>query len=408
MSATLTSAPRASQRVESMAESATLAMTQKARELAQSGVDVISLSVGEPDFVTPDYIREAAKKAIDAGHTSYTPVPGIQPLREVLAKKFKAENGIDTTAAQIIVSTGGKQSLTNVLMSIIDAGDEVIILSPFWVSYPEMVVLCEGKPVFVEGHIENDFVPDVSAIAAAITPRTKAIMYSSPSNPTGSTYPRSFFEDLAKIVAQHPQVMVIADEMYEYLTYEGEHFSIGSIEAVKDQVVTVNGYSKGFAMTGWRVGYLTAPLWLAKACNKIQGQTTSGTNSITQHACVVAMEDVANKKASIDKMREAYIRRRSLVVDLLREIPGLKVPMPKGAFYAFPDVSAYLGKTTPKGQVLADSDLLAMYLLEEGHIACVGGVSFGAPQNIRISYAAADEKLVEAISRLSKALAALK
>lgn len=393
-----------SQRLNALAESETLAMTKKARELAAQGHKVISLSVGEPDFPTPQYIKDAAKKAIDEGFTTYTPVPGYPELRKAIAEKFKRDNNLHWEMENVVVSTGAKQSIANVLLSIVDPGDEVIIFAPYWVSYIEMVKLAEGTPVVVSGGIENDFKVTADQVAGAITPNTKAILFSTPCNPTGSVFTEKELRAIAEVVAQNERIIVIADEIYEYINFEGSHFSIGSIDAIKERVVTVNGVSKGFAMTGWRVGYIGAPKYIAAACDKIQGQVTSGTCSIAQKASLAAVNgDLSAPK----EMAEAYRRRRDLVIGLLKEIPGLKVNVPKGAFYAFPDVSAYLGKTAPDGTRIEKASDLSMYILNDVYVSSVGGDAFGAPDCIRISFAASDDNLKEALRRIKECLAKL-
>jgi len=404
---TVTPSFELSDRITRMAESATLAMTQKARELAGEGNDVISLSVGEPDFDTPQYVKDAAKKAIDEGWSSYSPVPGYPELKKAIVTKLKRDNGIDCGPENIVVSTGAKHSLANVILALANPGDEVIILAPYWVSYSEMVKLAGAKPVIIESSIDTDFIPAIEKIEAAITPKTKAIMFSSPSNPTGTLYPKEYLEDLAALLSKHPNVMILADEIYEYINYTGQHHSMATIEDVKNQVVTVNGMSKGFAMTGWRVGYICAPAWLAKGVTKIQGQMTSGTCSIAQRASITAYEDVESLKSCTEEMKEAYLRRRDLIISLVKEIPGVIVNVPQGAFYIFPDVSSYFGKTTPEGNQIKDASDLAMFILMDAHVATVTGDAFGSPNNIRISYAASDEKITEAVSRIKACLAKL-
>ncbi|MFK7899120.1 MAG: pyridoxal phosphate-dependent aminotransferase [Cyclobacteriaceae bacterium] len=399
--------PEIADRVNRMEESATLAMTQKARELAAEGNNVISLSVGEPDFDTPTYVKDAAKKAIDEGWSSYSPVPGYPELRKAIVSKLKRDNGIDCTVDNIVVSTGAKQSLANVIMSVVNPADEVIILAPYWVSYSEMVNLAGGKSIIIESDISTDFTPSLDEIEGAITDKTKVIMFSSPSNPTGALYSKEYLEKLAALVSKHPNIIILADEIYEYINYVGGHESIATIPSVKDQVVTVNGFSKGFAMTGWRVGYICAPVWLAKATNKIQGQVTSGTCSIAQRASITAYEDVTNLEKCTSEMKEAYVRRRDLMVSLAKEIPGIEVNVPQGAFYIFPDVSSYFGKSTPNGDKIANASDLAMYILNTAYVATVTGAAFGSPNNIRISYAAADEKIVEAMNRIKECLSKL-
>lgn len=391
-------------RINALEESATLGMSKKSRELAAQGHKVINLSVGEPDFKTPKHICDAAKAAIDAGFHHYTPVAGIPELRKAIADKLKRENNIDWKPENIVISTGAKHSLANVISCLINPGDEVAILSPYWVSYSEMVKLAEGKSVIVEGKFENDFKVTPEQLEAAITDRTKIVMYASPNNPTGSVYSEAELRALAAVIEKHENVFVLADEIYEYINFTDEgHFSMGSIPSLKDRVITVNGFAKGFAMTGWRLGYIAAAKWIADAVEKLQGQVTSGTNSIAQRAAVVAWDDTA----AAESMKLAYLRRRDLVVGLLREIPGFKVNMPDGAFYAFPDVSYYFGKSD--GNVtIKDADQLCMWLLETAHVALVGGGSFGAPNCLRLSTAASDEALTEAVARVKAALATLK
>lgn len=393
-----------SDRVNAMAESATLAMAQAARDLKAKGANVLALSVGEPDFITPSYINDAAKKALDDGYTFYTPVPGYPELKKAIANKLQSENNIKCTPDNIIVSTGAKQSIANVILSLVNPGDEVIILAPYWVTYADIVKFAGGKPVIVEGTIDNDFKATAAEIDAAITDKTKAIMYSSPSNPAGATFSRKELEAIADVVKKHDNVFVLSDEIYEYINYTKSHESIAAIDGMAERTVVINGFSKGFAMTGWRVGYICAPTWLVKATGKIQGQVTSGTNSIAQRACIVALEDTASKQEAIDKMLEAFQRRRDLVISLLDEIEGVKTNKPEGAFYIFPDVSAFFGKKTPGGDVIKDASDMSMYLLNEAHVSTVTGIAFGAPKNIRISFAAADEQIKEAIGRIKESL----
>lgn len=401
---TVTDVNLLSERLKALSESETLAMTKKARELAGQGHNVISLSVGEPDFQTPQHIKDAAKKAIDDGFTFYSPVPGYPELRQAIAAKLNKENGLNYTAENVVVSTGAKQSIANVLLSIVDPGDEVIIFAPYWVSYVEMVKLAEGTSVIVNGSIENDFKVTAQEVEAAITSRTKAILFSSPCNPTGSVFTKKELTEIAEVVARHERIIVIADEIYEYINFEGTHFSIGSLPSIQDRVVTVNGFSKGYAMTGWRVGYIGAPKWIAAACDKVQGQVTSGTCSIAQKAAVAAL---TGDLTAAKEMSAAYLRRRNLVLGLLKEIPGIKINVPQGAFYAFPDISAYLGKSY-NGTVINKASDLAMYILNEGYVSSVGGDAFGAPDCLRISFAASDENLTEAIKRIKGCLAKLK
>lgn len=391
-------------RINNLEESATLAMSKKSRELAALGHKVINLSIGEPDFKTPKHICEAAKDAIDAGFHSYTPVAGIPELRKVIAEKFKRDNNIDWKPENIIVSTGAKHSLANALAVMLNPGDEVIIFAPYWVSYSEMVKLAEGTSVVLEGAFDNDFKVTPAQLEAAITDKTKMIMYASPNNPTGSVYNEAELRAIAEVVAKHPNIFVLADEIYEYINFREEgHFSMGSIPEVKDRVITVNGMAKGFAMTGWRIGYIGAAKWIVDGIDKLQGQVTSGTNHIAQRASVVAWDDMT----APETMKRAYLLRRDLVVGLLKDIPGFKVNVPEGAFYAFPDVSYYFGKSDGK-VTIKDSDDLAMWLLENSYVATVGGSSFGAPNCIRISTAASDEALTEAVSRIRTAVESLK
>ncbi len=396
--------PALSERINAMAESQTLEMAKKARELKAKGIDVISLNLGEPDFVTPQHIREAAKKALDEGFTFYTPVSGIPELRKAIAEKLKRDNHLDVKAENIVVSTGAKQSLVNTLMALLNPGDEVIIFAPYWVSYYEMVKMAEGVPVLVHGSLENQFKVSAAQVREAITPKTKAILFSSPCNPTGAVFSREELTAIAEVVAEHDHIFIIADEIYEYINFTGEHFSIGSLDIVKDRTITVNGFSKGFAMTGWRMGYIAAPKWIADACDKMQGQVTSGANSIAQKAALAALTgDMTETK----KMSEAYCRRRDLVLDLLKDIQGIKANVPEGAFYIFPDVSSYFGKSYESYYIKNSYDL-CIYLLNEAHVSLVDGGGFGAPNCIRISSAASDENLKEAMRRIKVALEKLK
>ncbi|MDR1980828.1 MAG: pyridoxal phosphate-dependent aminotransferase [Tannerellaceae bacterium] len=392
-----------SDRLESLSPSETLAMSQKSQELKAQGIDVINLSVGEPDFFTPDHIKEAAKKAIDDNFSFYSPVPGYMDLRNAIVEKLKKENNLAYTADRIIVSGGAKQSVCNVLLSIIGPGDEVIIPAPYWVSYVEMVKLAEGTNVIIPAGIEQDFKITPAQLEAAITPKTKALILCSPSNPTGSVYGKEELKGLADVLSRYPNIIVLADEIYEHINYVGAHQSIAQFESIKDRVVVINGVSKAYAMTGWRIGFIAAPLWIAKACNKLQGQYTSGASSIAQKASVAAF---TGDQSCVETMREAFLRRRDLVVELCKAIPGLQINVPQGAFYLFPKVSAYYGKSAG-GRKINDAADLAMYLLEAGHVATVGGAAFGAPEYLRLSYATSDENLVEAIRRIRKALAEL-
>ena len=394
-----------SDRIAGLSESATIAMAQKAREYKEKGINIISLSLGEPDFSTPKHIAEAAKDAIDTGKWfDYSPVPGYADLRKALAQKLQRENNIKCTENNIVVSTGAKQSIANVMYSIVNPGDEVIIFSPYWVSYQAVVQLTEGIPVEVKGDISNNFKTTAEQLEAAITDKTRAIIYSSPSNPTGAVWSREEMAAIAKVLAKHKNIIAIADEIYEYINFVGEHVSLGSFPEVADQVVTVNGFSKGHAMTGWRIGYICAPEWIAKACTKYQGQITSGTNSIAQRAALVA---ITADQEPTRKMTEAYRRRRDLVLGLLNEIPDIKNYTPSGAFYFFPDVSAYFGRSYEGGKV-NNADELAMYLLDNAHVSVVTGSAFGAPECIRLSYAASEDDLKEALKRIKEALSKLK
>ncbi|GJM59768.1 pyridoxal phosphate-dependent aminotransferase [Persicobacter diffluens] len=394
-----------SNRVKSMAVSATIAMAQKAREIKAQGADVISLSLGEPDFKTPEHIQVAAKDAIDSGdYFTYTPVPGYQDLREAIAEKLKRENGIDATAENIVVSTGAKHSIANVFQCIINEGDEVIIYSPFWVSYPEMVGVAGGKSVFIDAGIEKDFKATADQLEATITPKTKAIIFSSPCNPTGAVFSKEELQAIADVVTKHDNIVVIADEIYEYINFTGQHCSIATLPGMAERTVTVNGLSKGHAMTGWRIGYICAPEFIAKACSKLQGQFTSGTNSIAQRAALAAL---TGDTEPTKKMAEAYHHRRSMVYELLSEIPGMNLNMPEGAFYFFPDVSDFFGKKTPAGEEIKDANDLSMYLLTETHVSTVSGAAFGSPNCLRLSYAASEEQLREAIRRMKAGLAQL-
>ncbi|CAN1497337.1 COG0436 Aspartate/tyrosine/aromatic aminotransferase [Spirosomataceae bacterium] len=391
-------------RINNLEESATLAMSKKSRELAAQGHKVINLSIGEPDFKTPKHICEAAKQAIDNGFHAYTPVAGIPELRKAIAEKFKRDNNIDWKSENVIVSTGAKHSLANALAVMVNPGDEVIIFAPYWVSYSEMVKLAEGTSVILEGAFDNDFKVTPEQLEAAITDKTKVIMYASPNNPTGSVYSEAELRAIAAVIEKHENVFVLADEIYEYINFREEgHFSMGSIPAIKERVITVNGMAKGFAMTGWRIGFVGAAKWIVDGIDKLQGQVTSGTNSIAQRASVVAWDDMT----APETMKRAYLVRRDLVIGLLKEIPGFKVNVPEGAFYAFPDVSYYFGKTD--GEVtINNSDDLSMWLLEKVFVATVGGGSFGAPNCIRISTAASDEALKEAVARIKSAVETLK
>jgi aspartate aminotransferase len=393
-----------SDRVKALSVSQTLAMAQKSRELKAKGLDIISLSLGEPDFNTPDYIKEAAKKAIDDNYSKYPPVPGYADLREAISAKFKKENGIDYTPDQIIVSAGGKHSLINVILSIVNPGDEVIILAPYWVSYYDQIILAEGKPVVVKAILENDFKITPQQLEAAITGKTRLIIFNSPSNPTGMVYTYEEMKQIAKIVEKHEGVFIISDEIYEHIVFDGGHISMASFNTIYDRVITVNGVSKGYAMTGWRIGYLGAPLWIAKACNKLQGQFTSGVCSIAQRAALAAIEGNSDSRQI---MKAAFQRRRDLICSLLKDVRGIKVRVPQGAFYVMPDISYYFGKSDGE-TTITTSDELALYLLDKAQTATVGGDAFGAPECLRISYATSDDLLIEAVKRIKIALDRLK
>lgn len=393
-----------SQRVVRMAESETLKMSQMARELKAKGHEVINLSIGEPDFDTPDAIKQVAKDALDAGFTKYTPVPGIPELREAISKKFKEENNLDYKANQIVVSNGAKQTLANIFLSLLDQDDEVIVLAPYWVSYSEIIKLAEGKTVLLKAGIESDFKVSAENIEKAITPKTKALLFSSPCNPTGSVYLESELKAIAQVISKHPGIIIVADEIYEYINFTGKHISIGSFPEVKDQTVTVNGFSKGYAMTGWRLGYMGGPQWLSDACNKVQGQITSGANSFSQKAATFALQ---TKLPETELMKTAFLKRRDMVLQLLQEIPGVKVNLPLGAFYIFPDISAYFGKKSDKMEINNATDFCD-YILQEAYVAVVSGAAFGADECFRISYAASEAELKEAVARMARVLALLK
>ena len=395
-----------SDRIMQMAESETLAMTQAARELKAQGKDVISLSIGEPDFNTPEIVKEAAKKAIDDNFTHYPPVPGYADLREAISLKFKRDNNLDYKPEQIIVSTGAKQSIYQLVMATVNPGDEVIIPTPFWVSYKAIVQVTGGKCVYVQTKIENDFKITPQQLEAAITPKTKLIMFSSPSNPTGMLYTKAELKALADVLAKYEHILVMADEIYEHINFVGKHESIAQFENIKDRVITVNGVAKGFAMTGWRIGFIGAPTAIAKACNKLQGQVTSATCSIAQKATVAAMLINPAESEDIINMRNKFLQRRDLVYNLLQEIPDIKVCLPQGAFYFFPEVSAYYG-TSYKDFKINNSTDLSMYLLHEANVATVMGVAFGDDKCIRLSYATSEDLLKEAIRRIKEALAKL-
>lgn len=392
-----------STRIGRMNESQTIAMAQRTRELAAKGIDVISLSLGEPDFLTPERIRNSAKKAIDDGFSFYTPVAGYKDLREAIAFKLQRDNQLQYNFDQIVVSTGAKQSLINVILSVINEGDEVIVPAPYWVSYIEMIRMAGGIPVIVEAGIEQDYKVSASQLKSAITSKTRMMIFSSPCNPTGSVYSKEELKDIAGVFAQYPDVVILSDEIYEYINFLGVHHSIASFPEIYPQTVVVNGLSKGFAMTGWRLGYIAAPVEIAKACEKIQGQFTSATCSITQRAAITALlEDPVESK----EMTKKFLERRNLLLNELKTVPGFKSNTPDGAFYVFPDVSALFGKKA--GQwMIQDADTLCDYLLEEAHVGVVTGVAFGAPNCIRISYATSEQKITEALNRIRKAVNAL-
>ena len=393
-----------SDRLSRLSPSATLAMSQKSSELQAQGIDVVNMSVGEPDFPTPAHIKAAAVKAIDENWTRYSPVPGYPDLKQAISKKLKTENGLVYAPSQILVSNGAKQSVCNTIMAIVNAGDEVIIPAPYWVSYPQMVLLAEGTPVFVEAKIEQDFKITPEQLEAAITPKTRAIILCSPCNPTGSVYSKEELEGLKDVLLKHERVILIADEIYEHINYVGRHASIGEFQELKDRVVIINGVSKAYAMTGWRIGFIAAPEWIVKGCNKLQGQYTSGPCSISQKAAVAAYN---GDQQCVEDMRQAFERRKNLIVKLTKEVPGLEVNNPEGAFYLFPKCSSFFGKTDGE-RVIKNSTDFAMYLLEVGHVATVGGDAFGAPECFRMSYATSDENICEALRRIKEALAKLK
>lgn len=392
-----------SERINRLATSATLAMSQKSAELKAQGVDIINMSVGEPDFNTPDAIKTAAKQAIDDNWSRYSPVPGYLDLREAICEKLRCENGLEYTPAQIVVGNGAKQAVCNTLLALINPGDEVIIPAPYWVSYPDMVLLADGKPVFVSAPIEQDFKMTPAQFEAAITPRTRALILCSPSNPTGAVYSAEEMEGLAEVLRRYPDIVVIADEIYEHINYVGVHASIAACPGMKDRCAVINGVSKAYAMTGWRIGFVAAPLALAKGISKLQGQYTSGPCSISQKAAAFAF---AADQTPVEEMRLAFERRKELIVRLAREIPGFEVNNPDGAFYLFPKISSFFGKTDGT-TTIHDSNDFALYLLEAAHVAGVGGASFGDPDCYRLSYATSDENIVEAMQRIKAACARL-
>ncbi len=392
-----------SDRLNRLAPSATLAMSQKSSELKAQGIDVINMSVGEPDFNTPDHIKQAAIKAVEDNWSRYSPVPGYPELKQAIVNKLKNENGLDYTPAQILCSNGAKQSVCNTVMALVNAGDEVIIPAPYWVSYPQMVLLAEGTPVYVECGIEQNFKMTPEQLEQAITPKTRALILCSPSNPTGSVYSKAELEALKDVLLKHPRVIVIADEIYEHINYVGTHASMAQFPDIKDRVVIINGVSKAYAMTGWRIGFIAAPDWIVKGCNKLQGQYTSGPCSVSQKAAEAAF---AGPQQCVEDMRQAFERRKNLIVSLAREIPGLEVNEPEGAFYLFPKCSSFFGKSAD-GRTIQSSTDLAMYLLEVGHVATVGGDAFGSPECFRMSYATSDDNIREALRRIKECLARL-
>lgn len=389
-----------SERVLSLGFSKTFVVSNKVREMKAAGIDVISLSLGEPDFDAPDNVKAAAKTAIDENYSHYSPVPGFLELREAICTKLKRDNHLTFQPNQICVSNGAKQAIINVFLAIINKGDEVIIPQPFWVSYKEMVKLAGGTPVFVETTLEDDYKMTAEQLQSVITTKTKAILYSSPCNPSGSVYTKEELEKLAKVIAENPKITVISDEIYEYINYEGKHASIASFPEVKDQVAIINGMSKGFAMTGWRIGYSACPEWLAKSVEKIQGQMTSGANTIAQRAAITALK---TDYSEYQYMLKAFEKRRDLIHNLIQELPHFKMRKPHAAFYAFPDISYYIGKKLGE-TTINDSDDFAMFILENAHVGCVGGDSFGAPNCIRFSYAASEKDITEAMTRIKNCL----
>lgn len=392
-----------SAKVQAMEESATIRMAQKSRDLAAKGIKVISLSLGEPDFDTPEFIKDAAYEALKKGNTKYTPVPGAMDLRNAICDKFRDENGLDFKPSQIVVSNGAKQGIFNICMAMINPGDEVIILAPYWVSYIEIVKFAGGVPIVLSAGIEDDFKVNATQIKVAITAKTKLMIYSSPCNPTGSVYTYDELKSIAEVVSKH-DILVVSDEIYEYINFTNNHVSIGSFDNMQGRVATINGFSKGFSMTGWRLGYMGAPQWLADACNKVQGQVTSGAASFSQEAAAVALR--SNRNECLE-MREAFRRRRDLIISLLKEIPGMKVNHPQGAFYVFPDVSHYFGVSN--GNVtIHNADDFAEAMLTEAHVGTVSGSAFGNDNCVRLSYAASDENLIEAIQRIKDCLAGFK
>lgn len=393
-----------SDRLNRLAPSATLAMSQRSNEMMAQGINVINMSVGEPDFMTPDHVKEAGKKAIDDNFSKYSPVPGYLSLRKAIANKLKRENNLNYSASEVIVGTGGKQGVCNTILALVNPGDEVIIPAPYWVSYPQMVKLAGGEPVIVSAGIEQDFKVTADQLKAAITSKTKLIILCSPSNPTGSVYTKEELEALAKIVLEHNDLFVLSDEIYEHINYIGCHASIAACEGMKERTIICNGVSKAYAMTGWRLGWVAAPEWIIKGLNKLQGQYTSGTSSVSQMAALAAYE---GDQGCVEDFRKAFQRRRDLIVSLAKEVPGLEVNVPEGAFYLFPKCSSYFGKTDGK-HVVNNSTDFALYLLEEGHVATVAGDAFGSPDYFRMSYATSDDNIIEALSRIKEVLLKLK
>lgn len=393
-----------SDRLNRLAPSATLAMSQRSNEMKAQGINVINMSVGEPDFMTPDYVKEAGKRAIDDNFSKYSPVPGYLSLRTAIANKLKRENNLNYSASEVIVGTGGKQGVCNTILALVNPGDEVIIPAPYWVSYPQMVKLAGGVPVIVPAGIEQDFKVTANQLKVAITSKTKLIILCSPSNPTGSVYTKEELEALSKIVLEHNNLFVLSDEIYEHINYIGCHASIAACEGMKERTIICNGVSKAYAMTGWRLGWVAAPEWIIKGLNKLQGQYTSGTSSVSQIAALTAYE---GDQGCVEDFRKAFQRRRDLIVSLAKEVPGLEVNVPEGAFYLFPKCSSYFGKTDGK-HVINNSTDFALYLLEEGHVATVAGDAFGSPDYFRMSYATSDDNIIEALSRIKEVLLKLK
>lgn len=393
-----------SERLNRLAPSATLAMSQKSGEMKAQGIDVINLSVGEPDFNTPDHIKDAAKRAIDENFSRYSPVPGYMDLREAIVAKLKNENGLDYSVNEVLVSNGAKQSVCNTVMALVNDGEEVIIPAPYWVSYPQMVKLAGGVPIIVEAGFEQNFKMTPQQLEAAITPKTRMIILCSPSNPTGSVYSQEELAALAEVIKRHDDLFVLADEIYEHINYTGRHASIAQVPGMKERTIIVNGVSKAYAMTGWRIGYIAAPEWIVKGCNKLQGQYTSGPCSVSQKAALAAY---TASQQCVEDMRVAFERRRNLIVELAKDIPGLEVNVPEGAFYLFPKCSNFFGKTDGTRVINSSTDL-AMYLLEVGHVATVAGDAFGDPQCFRMSYATSDDNIRESMRRIKECLAQLK